>query len=271
MASDPELTLGFSPCPNDTFIFHALVHERVPFNGYRLDVQLHDVETLNRMAASETLDVSKLSVFAWFKHQSCYRLMESGAALGYGCGPLVVTTPGPKPEPFARWRIALPGQDTTAHLLLRLWAPDAQDRYFVPYDRIFDQLRQGQADAGVIIHENRFTYEKQGFGLVVDLGAWWEQQTGLPIPLGVIAAHKRIAAADRRALELAIRNSIDYARQFPEASHAYMHRHAQEMDAPVLRKHVTTYVNDFSLNLGTKGHAAIARLASMAREKGVLT
>lgn len=271
MASDFELTLGFSPCPNDTFIFHALVQACVPCDGYRLAVQLHDVETLNRMSASEVLDVTKLSVFAWLKQQSSYRLMESGAALGYGCGPLVVTAPGPKPAQFARWRIVLPGQDTTAHLLLRLWAPEAHDRRFVPYDRIFDQLRLGQADAGVIIHENRFTYEKLGFELVVDLGAWWEQQTGLPIPLGVIAAHKRIGSADRRALETAIRASIGYARQFPDASLAYIRRHAQEMDAPVLRKHVATYVNDFSLKLGAQGHAAIDRLESMARQKGVLT
>ncbi len=271
MASDLELKLGFSPCPNDTFMFHALVHDRIPFDGYRLAVQLHDVETLNRMAARETLDVSKLSVFAWLKHQSAYRVLESGAALGYGCGPLVVAAPGPKPDQFARWRIVLPGQDTTAHLLLRLWAPEVHDRRFVPYDRIFDQLRQGQADAGVIIHENRFTYQALGFELVADLGAWWEQQTGLPIPLGVIAAHRRIAPADRQAIETAVRASIDHARQFPDESLAYMRRYAQEMAEPVLRKHVAAYVNDFSLELGEKGRAAIDRLESMARQKGVLT
>lgn len=270
MTSPAALQVGFSPCPNDTFIFHALVHGLVSLGGCRLAVQLHDVETLNQMAAREILDVSKLSTFAWLKHQSRYHLLASGAALGYGCGPLIVARPGPKPRRRSDWRIALPGEDTTAHLLFRLWLPEANHRQFVSYDRIFEQLRQGQADAGVIIHENRFTYKNLGFELVVDLGAWWEEQTGLPIPLGVIAAHDRVNPATRAALEGAIRNSIDYAWQFPNESFAYMHHHAQEMSASVLRKHVATYVNDFSLKLGEKGRLAIQRLESMARQKGVL-
>lgn len=271
MSAADQFTLGFSPCPNDTFIFYALVHGRLPVEGCRLNVELHDVETLNRMAAEEVLDITKLSVFAWLKHQSVYRLIDSGAALGYGCGPLVVARPGADPRCLARWRFALPGQDTTAHLLFRLWSPDDHDKVFVSYDRIFTLLAQGQVDGGVIIHENRFTYEQLGFNLVVDLGAWWETQTGLPIPLGVIAAHKRVAIDRRKALETAIRDSVHYARKAPRAPLDYMCRHAQEMNAEVLQKHVATYVNDFSLELGAKGREAIQRLASMARQKGVLT
>ncbi len=270
MSTMRRLKLGHSPCPNDTFIFHALVNGGLQPDGYRLAVELHDVETLNRWAADERFDVTKLSVYAWLKHQTRYRLLDSGAALGYGCGPLVVARPGLDARRLARGRIALPGRDTTAHLLFRLWLPEAGDRCFVSYDRIFEMLVGGQADAGVIIHENRFTYDQLGLQLVVDLGAWWEQQTGLPIPLGVIAAHERVPPDIRRSLETAIRESLRHAWQFPHEPRAYMQAHAQEMDEAVLRQHVATYVNDFSLTLGDAGRRAIQRLETMAREKGLL-
>ena len=266
-----QLRLGYSPCPNDTFIFHALVHGRVRQEGYRLDVALEDVETLNNWAADEVLDVTKLSVFAWLKNRARYRLLDSGAAIGYGCGPLVVARPGFDGRDLSGGRVVLPGRDTTAHLLFRLWRPEARNRYFVAYDRIFEMLVQGRADAGVIIHENRFTYEQMGLQLVVDLGAWWEQETGLPIPLGVIAAHARVPSAIRTSLETAIRNSLQHARQFPHESLIYMQKHAQAMDEDVLRRHVATYVNDFSLTLGAAGHQAIRRLASSALDRGLLT
>ena len=269
-ASHP-LRLGYSPCPNDTFIFHALVHGRVRQAGYRLAVELEDVETLNNWAVDETLDVTKLSVFAWLKNRACYRLLDSGAAIGYGCGPLVVARPGFDERNLSEGRVALPGRDTTAHLLFRLWRPEARNRCFVSYDRIFEMLVQGRVDAGVIIHENRFTYERMGLQLVVDLGTWWEQQTGLPIPLGVIAAHERVPTTIRTSLETAIRDSLQHARQFPHDSLAYMQKHAQAMDEDVLRRHVATYVNDFSLTLGDAGHQAIRRLESSALEKGLLT
>ncbi len=269
-ASHP-LRLGYSPCPNDTFIFHALVHGRVRQEGYRLAVELEDVETLNNWAVDETLDVTKLSVFAWLKNRACYRLLDSGAAIGYGCGPLVVARPGFDVRTLPHSRVVLPGQDTTAHLLFRLWRPEVRNRCFVPYDRIFEMLTQGQADAGVIIHESRFTYAQMGLQLVVDLGAWWEQQTGLPIPLGVIAAHRRVPSALRASLETAIRDSIQHAWQFPHEALTYMQKHAQAMDEDVLRRHVATYVNDFSLTLGDAGQQAIQRLASSALEKGLLT
>ena len=270
MSPSRLLRLGFSPCPNDTFIFHALVHGRIPQNGFRLAVELQDVETLNRWAADGLLDVTKLSSFAWLKHQRHYRLLDSGAALGYGCGPLVVTRPGFDARRLADRRVALPGRDTTAHLLFRLWSPDACERVFVPYDRIFEMLERGLVDAGVIIHENRFTYDRKGYRAVVDLGAWWEQETGLPIPLGVIAAHTRLPREIRSALEMATRASLNHARQFPQESLNYMQTHAQVMDDDVLHQHVATYVNDFSLTLGKVGRKAIERLELMARQKGLL-
>lgn len=265
------LCLGFSPCPNDTYIFHALVHGRVPIGDRTLDVQLHDVETLNRMAAEDIFDITKLSAFAWLKHQARYRLLDSGAALGFGCGPLVVARPGLNLRQRSNWRVVLPGEDTTAHLLFRLWAPQVHERRFAAYDRILERLLQGQADLGVIIHENRFTYEQHGCERVVDLGTWWEQQTGLPIPLGIIATHSRVAADTHKILEAAIRESIRYARQNPDEAIAYIREHAQEMAEDVIRKHIATYVNEFSVDLGEEGHRALRRLEAMARHKGLLT
>jgi 1,4-dihydroxy-6-naphthoate synthase len=226
-----NLTLGFSPCPNDTFIFDGLVNGKVPLPGYVLQPVLHDVETLNRMAFDQALDVTKLSFYAWLKVQEHYRLLDSGGALGYGCGPLVIARKSLTREDMAGCRIVLPGQWTTAHLLLQLWAPDARQRRFVPYDRIFAALDAGEADCGVIIHESRFTYQSAGFQAVVDLGAWWEDETGLPITLGCIAAHRRLPDGLAAQLEAKIRESIAAARREPEGALPYIRAHAQEMTA----------------------------------------
>jgi 1,4-dihydroxy-6-naphthoate synthase len=265
-----DVSLGFSPCPNDTFIFNALVNGLLPPMGFSLQAALHDVETLNNMAFEETLDVSKLSFYAWLKVKANYRLLASGGALGYGCGPLVIARKPLTREDMARCRIVLPGQWTTAHLLLRLWAPEAQRRRFLRYDQIFAALDAGEADCGVIIHESRFTFQSAGFQAVVDLGAWWEEQTGLPIPLGCIAAHRRIPVARVAQLEEAIRQSIQLARQDPESALPYIRAHAQEMTADVLRAHIGTFVNEFSLDLGAAGRQAIDVLAARARQAGLL-
>jgi len=265
-----NITLGFSPCPNDTFIFNGLVNGEVPWPGHVLQPVLHDVETLNQMAFGQTLDVSKLSFYAWLKVQENYRLLASGGALGYGCGPLVIARKPLRREDMAGCRIVLPGQWTTAHLLLQLWAPDARQRRFVPYDRIFAALDAGEADCGVIIHESRFTFQDAGFQAVVDLGAWWEAETGLPIPLGCIAAHRRLPEALMGQLETKIRDSIEAARRDPEGALPYIRSHAQEMTAEVLRAHIDTFVNPFSLDLGATGRKAIDTLAARARQAGLL-
>ncbi len=265
-----KISLGFSPCPNDTFIFDALVNGRVSLPGCALRAVLHDVETLNQMAFDQVLDVTKLSFYAWLKVQANYRLLASGGALGYGCGPLVIARKPLRREDMSGCRIVLPGQWTTAHLLLQLWAPEARQRRFVPYDRIFAALDAGEADCGVIIHESRFTFQAAGFQAVVDLGAWWEAETGLPIPLGCIAAHRRVPKDLLPQLEEKIRNSIEAARQDPQSALPYIRAHAQEMTIEVLRAHIDTFVNDFSRDLGTTGRKAIETLAARAQQAGLL-
>lgn len=265
-----RIYLGFSPCPNDTFIFNGLVSGAVPLPGHTLDVALHDVEMLNRMAFEERLDVTKLSFYAWLKVKDRYRLLSSGGALGYGCGPLVVARKAFTQEKMADCRIVLPGEWTTAHLLFQLWAPDADRRRFVTYDRVFEALDSGEADCGVIIHESRFTFENAGFQAVVDLGAWWESLTGLPIPLGCIAVHRRIPDSLAGRLEEAIRRSISAARHNPAAALPFIREHAQEMTEAVLNAHIGMFVNDFSLDLGETGRRAADELALRAQAAGIL-
>ncbi len=266
-----KLTLGYSPCPNDTFMFHALVKGLLPLDDWQFSEELHDVETLNRMAMESRLDVTKLSFYAWLAVKDRYRLLNSGAALGYGCGPVLIAKRALAPRQVTSGKTLLPGRWTTAHLLFRLWAPDAADRRFAPYDRIFDLLERGAADSGVIIHENRFTFAAAGFRQIVDLGAWWEAETGLPIPLGCIAAKKTLPDTVIRRLETLIRESIACARRNPQSALPYMRRHAQEMDAGVLERHVCTFVNAFSLDLGSTGRAAVAALETRARTAEILT
>jgi 1,4-dihydroxy-6-naphthoate synthase len=266
----PTLTLGYSPCPNDTYIFHALSEGLLAEMPARFTTQLHDVETLNQMAFEGRLDITKLSFFAYLKCKADYQLLGSGAALGYGCGPVVVAKKPLKAADMAAARVVLPGEWTTAHLLFRLWAPDAQGRFFLPYDQIFGALERGEADAGVIIHESRFTFEAAGFTAVADLGAWWETETGLPIPLGCIAAQQNLPADLIRGVDAAIGQSLAFARSYPDTVMPRVRRYAQEMAEDVLKAHIDTFVNDFSRDLGVEGHAAIATLTAMAQERGIL-
>jgi 1,4-dihydroxy-6-naphthoate synthase len=266
----PALTFGYSPCPNDTFMFHAMAAGQVTVPGRQITPVLHDVETLNIMAFTGQLDVTKLSFYAWLKAKDRYALLDSGAAMGFGCGPVLIARKALGRSAVDSCRIVLPGRWTTAHLLFRLWAPRAEQRCFVPYDRIFDHLAEGKADCGVIIHESRFTFEAAGFQSVVDLGAWWEAQTGLPIPLGGIAARRELGAALIGQIDAAVHASIQRAMDDPQASGPYVRRYAQEMDDAVLKAHIRTFVNDFSLDPGQAGRRAIARLDAMACEAGLL-
>ncbi|MEJ2154521.1 MAG: 1,4-dihydroxy-6-naphthoate synthase [Desulfobacteraceae bacterium] len=264
------ITLGFSPCPNDTYIFNGLVNGSVRLPGCDIREHLHDIETLNSMAFEGHLDVSKLSFYAWLMVKEDYRMLNSGGALGFGCGPVVVSQKPLTREDMEGCRIALPGQWTTAHLLFRLWSSDAGERLFVPYDRIFEAIRSGQADCGVIIHESRFTYEQLGFQKVIDLGAWWEENSGGPIPLGCIAAHKRIGPDLVGQMDRAIGKSIRAAQADPMAALPYIKTHAQEMTPEVLDAHIQTFVNEFSLDIGAKGRSAVKALEAAARETGIL-
>lgn len=266
-----QLTLGFSPCPNDTFIFNALVNGTLRPMNFQFKPELHDVETLNQMACEERLDITKLSFYAWLRVKKRYTLLSSGGAMGYGCGPLVISSKPLRREDMAGCRIALPGEWTTGHLLFRLWAPEAQQRHFVSYDRIFDELLSGRADCGVIIHESRFTFQQAGFRQIVDLGAWWEEETGLPIPLGCIAASNRLPVIVVDQVERLIRQSIVLAQEQPEEALPYIQQHAQEMTADVLHAHIDTFVNDFSLDMGAAGRKAVSVLAERAQQAGILS
>ena len=265
-----ELTLGYSPCPNDTFMFNAIAGGMATLDGYRLMPVLHDVETLNGMAMDAVLDISKVSFHAWLKIKGCYRLLSSGAAMGFGCGPILVARRSLKRADIPSCRVVLPGRWTTANLLFQLWAPRHCTVSFTSYDRIFDTLAAGQADCGVIIHESRFTFESAGFKPVVDLGAWWEAKTALPIPLGGIVAKKRLGQRLIHKIDDTVRRSIVQARKYPEETMPYVRRHAQELEKAVLSAHIETFVNDFSTAMAPSGHKAIETLERMAREKGVL-
>ena len=258
-----ELTFGFSPCPNDTFAFHALVHGLVNA-PVRIRPVLLDIEELNRRAHAGAFDLTKLSVGAFAAVGARYTLLRSGAALGMGVGPLVVAREAQSLAQAARGRLAIPGRETTAYRLLRLAAPELSEVVELRYDRILRAVTDGEVDAGLIIHESRFTYAAHGLVQVIDLGDWWEQTTGLPVPLAGICAHRDLDAALRVDLERAIRDSVQYAFDHPEASRDYVGAHAQEMSREVCAQHIALYVNAHSLDIGDEGLAAMQRLAGGA-------
>ena len=254
-----ELTFGYSPCPNDTFAFHALTHGLVEA-PFRIRPVLLDIEELNRRAHQGEFDLTKLSVGAFGAVGDRYRMLRSGAALGFGVGPLVVARSARPLADVARGRLAIPGRETTAFRLLRTAAPALGETVEMRYDRILAAIRDGEVDAGLIIHESRFTYADHGLVKVIDLGEWWEGETGLPVPLAGICARADLDAATMAAAETAIRASVQYAFDHPEASRAYVRQHAQEMSAEVCQAHIALYVNAQSLDVGEAGLAAIQRL-----------
>ena len=256
-----EVTFGFSPCPNDTFAFHALVHGIVDV-PVRITPVLLDIEELNRRAHEGAFDFTKLSVGAFAAVGRRYRLLRSGAALGRGVGPLVVTREPRSLADATSGRVAIPGRETTAFRLLRLAAPQLGEVVEMRYDRILGAVERGDVDAGLIIHESRFTYADHGLTKAADLGAWWERETGLPVPLAGICARSDVDAGLASAVEAAIRASVAHAFAHPEASRAYVRAHAQEMSDAVCDAHIRLYVNDFSLDVGDEGLRAIERLAS---------
>jgi len=270
MPEDRTLTLGYSPCPNDTFIFHALVHGITRADGLRFSERLEDVETLNRLAAGTELDVTKISYGAAPSLLRDYVLLRSGGALGRGCGPLIVARRELSRDDLRTARIAIPGRNTTANLLLRLFAPDAQPGTELVYSDIMPAVARGDVDAGLIIHESRFTYPQHGLVRVVDLGEWWEQTTGHPIPLGGIMARRALGDETIRRIDDAIRRSVEHAFAEPEASRGYVREHAQEMDDAVAKQHIDLYVNRFSVDLGEEGEAAVRELFSRAAQAGIL-
>lgn len=261
MTEHNALTLGFSPCPNDTYIFNGLVHGKVPLAAVTFaEPLLEDVETLNDWALQGRLDVTKLSFHALGHVLDRYALLHAGAALGRGCGPLLITGTADKTAKIADWRIAIPGTYTTAALLLRLYQPICRHLVVMRFDQIMAAVASGEVDGGVIIHESRFTYQQLGLHCVQDLGQWWEQTTGLPIPLGCIAVKRSLAPMLREAIDVAIAASIRWADAYTEDGWDYIQAHAQEMDPEVMRSHIRLYVNPYSKNLGEEGMHAVREL-----------
>lgn len=265
-----NLTLGFSPCPNDTYIFNALVHGLVETPGLSFRERLEDVETLNRLALEGALDVSKVSYHALGFLRDEYLLLRSGGALGRGCGPLVVTKGAGSMEELRGKPIAVPGRYTTAALLLRLFDHSLDNLVYLPFNEIMAGVARGEFAAGVIIHESRFTFPEYGLAKLLDLGAWWEGETGCPIPLGGIVARRSLGRETVAVIDTALRASVAHARSNPSAAAAYIRAHSQEMSDEVCAAHIGLYVNEFSLQLGTEGELAVATLLERAEAAGVI-
>ncbi len=262
-------SLAISPCPNDTFAFYALLHGKTEWRA-PFELRMADIEELNRLCFAEAVDFCKISFHAYVLARRKYRLLNAGSALGHGCGPLIVAKRATPLAALKEQRIAVPGRHTTATLLLQLLLGKDLRLEEMPFDRIMPACAAGQVDAGLIIHESRFTYPRHGLVSLVDLGAWWERETGRPIPLGGIVAHKRTPAEVAAAFDRALGQSVAYALAHPEEPLSFMKRHAQEMEPAVMQRHVDLYVNDFTRDLGPQGHAAIDRLAAASAAAGII-
>ncbi|MBA4541526.1 MULTISPECIES: 1,4-dihydroxy-6-naphthoate synthase [Thermoactinomyces] len=269
------MRIAFSPCPNDTFVFHAWVHGLIP-GAPELDVTYADIDITNNLAAGpDGLEVLKISCAALPWVLSKYALLPCGGALGKGCGPLLLTggkNDARNPESLSGRRVAVPSERSTAYLLFRLWAaqhvPGGVGEIIVmPFHEIMPAVRDGAVDAGLVIHEARFTYPSYGLSMLVDLGEWWEKDTGLPIPLGAIIARRSL---DVKAIADWTRASVEYAWAHPEASQEYVMQHAQELDPEVAKAHINLYVNEFTANLGEEGYGAISTLLSRAAKEGLV-
>ena len=265
-----KFTLGFSPCPNDTFIFDAMVHGRVDTEGLEFDYFLADVEELNRKAFTGESDITKMSCYAYAFAASDYLILDSGSALGRKNGPLLISKKTIGPSELTSARIAIPGKYTTANLLFSLAWPDAVNKTEYVFSDIIDALLRDEADAGLIIHETRFTYHTKGLIKLADMGSYWEELTGHPIPLGIIVINRRIPEETALKVNRVIRRSLEYAYQNPSASFDFVKSNAKEMKKNVISSHINLYVNNFTLDLGVDGKKAISELYRIGHEKGVV-
>ena len=265
-----KISLGFSTCPNDTFIFDAMVHHKVDTENLDFDVVLADVEELNNKALQNELDVTKISYHAYSKIANNYLLLDSGSALGYKNGPLLISKKKIYSDELNEITIAIPGLNTTANLLLSIAFPNVKNKKEYIFSDIEDAILDGEVDAGLIIHENRFTYEKKGLIKIIDLGEYWEKETGLPIPLGGIAINRNLNHNLQLKINRVLKRSIEYAFANPKSAYPFIKQYAQEMDEDVMYKHIELYVNNFTLDLGENGKKAIEILYEKAISLGVL-
>ncbi len=265
------LTLGYSPCPNDTFIFYGLIHRKVDTEGIVFKETLLDVETLNQKAFKEELDVTKVSYHAYGYLRRDYKLLRAGGALGRGCGPLIVARERCNIKYLKGKKIAIPGRFTTAYLLLKLY--DAElclNPSIMTFDRIIPAVINGEVDAGLIIHESRFTYPLYSLKEIIDIGRWWEEETGLPIPLGCVIARQKLGDEMIERVNTSIKESIEYALANPSEPMDYIKWHSQELSDDVIKQHIALYVNNYSIDIGEEGEMAVEELLKMAEEAGII-
>ncbi|HOT88745.1 MAG TPA: 1,4-dihydroxy-6-naphthoate synthase [Bacteroidales bacterium] len=255
-----KIQLAFSPCPNDTFMFDAMIHEKIDTEGLEFNVELHDIETLNKKALQSVFDVSKISFFAFTSVAEQYQLLTSGSALGTNCGPLLISKKEIKLSDLKNKIIAIPGKNTTAHFLLNTAFPEVLHKKEMIFSAIEQAVLTEIVDAGVIIHENRFTYQDKGLLKLLDLGEYWEKTTGLPIPLGGIAVRRSLPLDLKQKINRIMRESVLYALSHPSEVSDFIKMNAQEMDEDVIQQHINLYVNSYSVDLGEKGKQAVYRM-----------
>jgi 1,4-dihydroxy-6-naphthoate synthase len=267
-----KLSLGFSPCPNDCFIFDAIVNRRIDLEGLEFSVRLADVEALNKAAFEGETDVTKLSYHAFAYCTANYVLLDAGSALGRNCGPLLISKRQISKDEVAagRLRIAIPGVYTTANFLLGLAFPEARNKTPLLFSAIEPALLNDEFDAGLIIHENRFTYQAKGLKKIIDLGEFWDAETGAPIPLGGIVVRRGLPDAVKHAVNRVLRSSVEYAFAHREASLPFVREHAQEMSEDVMYRHIDLYVNEYSVDLGSEGRRAVQLLFERAQAAGII-
>jgi 1,4-dihydroxy-6-naphthoate synthase len=265
-----KLSLGFSPCPNDTFIFDAMVHGRIDTEGLEFDYFLSDVEDLNRKALNAEVDITKISYHAYAYVAQNYLVLDAGSALGYRNGPLLISKRRLGIADLPKLRIAIPGKYTTANLLFSIAWPEVVNKTEYLFSKIEDGLLKEEVDAGLIIHETRFTYYKRGLHKLADMGEYWETLTGLPIPLGAIVIKRSVPEEIALKVNRVIRRSLEYAYKDSFASYDFVAGNAREMDSTVMNNHIKLYVNEYTLNLGVRGREAVVELFRIAGEKGVI-
>ncbi len=265
-----QLTLGFSPCPNDTFIFDAMIHGKIDTEGLSFDVLMADVEELNKKAMAGEIQITKLSYHAYAYLTDKYQLLNAGSALGNNCGPLLIAKRVYNDKEIPSLKVAIPGKYTTANFLLSLAYPNIENKKEMLFSDIEPAVLNDEVDAGLIIHENRFTYEQKGLKKIVDLGEYWENNTGLPIPLGGIVIKRDLDTSLKQKVDRVLRRSVEFALKKPEQTMSFVRQYAQEMDEKVMMQHVGLYVNDFTVNLGEKGRKAIEFMFEKAEQLNIV-
>ncbi|MEW6002133.1 MAG: 1,4-dihydroxy-6-naphthoate synthase [Nitrospirota bacterium] len=269
-----DISLGYSPCPNDTFIFYALSHGKIDTGDLNFKERLLDVETLNQKAKLTELDITKVSYHAIGHLREKYCLLRSGSAMGRGCGPLIVAKEELASEDLQRKKIAIPGRLTTAYLLLQLYFSSfpLHPAFLIEmsFDKIINSVKNRDVDAGLIIHEGRFTYAFHGLKKIADLGEWWEKETGLPIPLGGIIAKRGLGEEIIGKIDYIIRSSVEYALKNRHEPRAYVKEHSQEIGDDVIEQHINLYVNDYSLDIGEEGISAVKEVFRRAEKAGII-